>query len=328
MRPRCRSWHRGWPTPGAPRPVRAAALRGLATARDPRSLRARLGLIYDPAAPPSLVAAALPGLAGVGLLPPNELASFLENPSASVRAAALLSLNLKRPMPAEVKQSVLDRLDDPAREVREAAILAAVAFRMPEAVPRLLALSGQPDPSDRNRAIAALCRLPDPRAASIYLAAIRDRDPRLRRAGESALLAIRDRVPDQIAAAARSGEFSGPAAMLARASPGPVRADPGVAGDRAVPQGHAPGLPRRALDRFRPRRATGAGGQSIAWRTRRADPRTGRVALDDLKPATGDRRRLRLRRSARRPDSSPSPTPRLTPTARAPDSCSWARAGP
>ncbi len=234
------------------------------------------------------MAAALPGLAGVGLLPPNELASFLENPSAAVRAAALLSLNLRRPMPADVKQSVLDRLDDPAREVREAAILAAVAFRMPEAVPHLLALAGKPDPADRNRAIAALCRLPDPRAASIYLAAIRDRDPRLRRAAESALLAIRDRVSDQIAAAARSAEFSGPAAIsleriLARFEPirewrviGPF--------PRATPQVF---LGERSIDFARAQ--TGADGQSIAWRTRRADPKTGRVTLDDLQPATGER---------------------------------------
>ncbi len=235
-----------------PLAVRTAALRGLSTTRAPQSLRARLALIYDPDAPPALVAAALPGLAGAGLLPANELSTFLENRAAPIRAAALMSLNVNQPLPAEIKRTVLDRLDDPAREVREAATLAVVAFRMSEAVPRLLALAGRPESADRSRSIAALCRLPDPRAVSIYLAAIRDGSPGLRQAGESALLAIRDRVPAQIAAAARLGGVLRPGGSLARAGPGPVRADPRVAGDRAVPQGHAPDLPRRALDRLRP----------------------------------------------------------------------------
>ena len=150
---------------GRAEPVRAAALRGLAKARDPGSLRARLGVIYDPNAPPSLVAAALPGLSHAGILPPNDLASFLENPSAPVRAAALLSLNVRRPLPEEVKRSVLDRLDDPAPDVREAASLAAVACRMTEAVPRLLALAGKPDsaePHRGDRAFSAGCPTPGP----------------------------------------------------------------------------------------------------------------------------------------------------------------------
>ena len=50
-----------------------------------------------------------------------------------------------------------------------------------------------PASPDRDSAIEALCGMPDPRAVSVYLAAIEDRDPRLRKAGEMALLAIRDR---------------------------------------------------------------------------------------------------------------------------------------
>ena len=281
---------------GRPEAVRAAALRGLSTARDRRSLRARLGLIYDPNAPPSLVAAALPDLARAGFLPPNDLASFLENPAAPVRAAALLSLNVKKPLPADLKQSVLDRLDDPAREVREAAILAVVAFRMPEAVPRLLALAGKPEPPDRTPAIAALCRLPDPRAVSIYLAAIRDRDPQLRRAGESALLAIRDRVPRSARRGGAVGRVLRSGGDVARARAGPVRADPRLAGDRAVPQDHAPGLRRRALDRLRPGPRRGRRAGRSSWTPRQADPTTGRVDLDDLKRRGRRPRRLRLRR--------------------------------
>src|SRR5262249_3823490 len=163
----------------------------LGNARDRPSLNALLSLLYDPKAPPSLIASALPGLAHAGFLPPNDLASFLESPVAPIRAAALLSLNVRRALPEEVQRSVLDRLAGRAREVREAAMMAAVACRMNEAVPGLMKIASRPEPADRARAIAALCRLPDPRAVSVYLAALREDDPRLRRSAESALVAIR-----------------------------------------------------------------------------------------------------------------------------------------
>ena len=46
--------------------------------------------------PADLVARALPDLAREGYLPPNELASFFENPAPAVRSAAILSLNVKQ----------------------------------------------------------------------------------------------------------------------------------------------------------------------------------------------------------------------------------------
>jgi putative heme-binding domain-containing protein len=271
-----------------PEDVRAAALRGLSNFRDRRSLNARLGLIYDANAPASLVAAALPDLATAGLLPPYDLVSFLENRAPAVRAAALLSMNLKKPLPPDLKPSVLDRLNDPAREVREAAILAVVAFRMMEAIPRLLDLAGKPESPDYTPAVLALCRLPDPRALSIYLAAIADASPHTRRAGESALLAIRDRVSDPLAAAARSASRSSPAALslervLARFEP--IRAWRVIGPfPRTTPQVFV-GDP--AIDFART--LVGAEGQTIGWTARRSDPATGRVDLDDLKRGSGVR---------------------------------------
>ncbi len=193
----------------------------------------------------------MPDLAAAGILPPYDLVSFLENRSPAVRAAALLSMNLKKPLPADLKQSVLDRLNDPALEVREAAILAVVAFRMFEAVPRLLVLAGKPESPDHTSAILALCRLPDPRALSIYLAAIGDPNPQLRRAGESALLAIRDRVSDQLRSAARSASSLQSGGPVSGTGAGAVRTDPSLAGDRTVSQDHTPGLRGRSRDRFR-----------------------------------------------------------------------------
>jgi putative heme-binding domain-containing protein len=269
-----------------PETVRSAALRGLSSFRDPASLRARLSVIYDPNAPESLVAGALPELAGGGYLPPNDLASFLANPAPGIRATALLSLNVKRALPNDVKQAVLDRLDDPGPEVRKAAMLAATAFRLSEAVPRLLARAAEAEASEQATAILALCRLPDPRAVSIYLTAIQDQDPRTRRAGESALLAIRDRVQDQLASDVRLATLSGPAALslervLARLEP--IR-DWRVIGPfpRTTPRIF---VGARTIDFAR--RHVGADGQSIVWQAKRADAATGRVELEDLARGSG-----------------------------------------
>jgi putative heme-binding domain-containing protein len=270
-----------------PESVRLAAQGALKGFRDPQSLRARLSVIYDPNAPASLVARALPELAGSGFLPPNDVASFLESPAPAIRAAALWSLNVKRPLPAELKQGVLERIEDPDHQVREAAIAAAVALRLHEAVPRLVAIAGERDSPDRLTAVSALCKLPDPRALSIYLAAIQERQPRIRRAGESALLAIRDRVPEQLARAARSMPLSGPAALslervLARFEP--IR-DWTVIGP--FPRATPPTFMGEVTIDFAGRYA-GADGQLLAWTVRRADVVSGRVALDDLKQGSVD----------------------------------------
>ena len=115
--------------------VRLAALAALARFRDPQSLRARFTLIYDPKAPASLVAAALLDLASAGFFPPNDIASFFDSPFPAVRAAALLSLNVKKSLPADVQQAVLDRLDDQDAEVRRAAMSAVAPLRLRAADP-------------------------------------------------------------------------------------------------------------------------------------------------------------------------------------------------
>ncbi len=191
-----------------PEAVREAALGALARIPDPQSLRARFTLLYDPKAPASLIARTLPDLARLGFLPPNDLASFLQHPAASVRAAALLSLNVKKSLPDDLRQAVLDRLGDNDSSVREAAMMAVVPLQLRSAIPRLLAIAADTRSPDRIPAIVALCGLPDPRAVSFYLAAIQDRDPRLRRGGESALLAIRDGVRDQLTSALSTATLS------------------------------------------------------------------------------------------------------------------------
>ena len=232
--------------------------------------------------------ARLTDLAKTGFLPVNDLASFFEHPAPAVRAAAILSLNVKSKLPDYLQQSVLDRLMDQDASVREAAMLAVVPLQLRAAIPRLMGVAGEPKSADRTAALEALCGMPDTRALPLYLAAIEDPNPRLRRAGESALLVIRDRVADELRSAVASGKLTESAAMtldrlMARfvalrdwriIGPFPRTTPMAFVGQQVIDFG---------------RKYTGAVGQSISWNRRQADPTTGRVVLDDLKQGAGDR---------------------------------------
>ena len=209
---------------------------------------ARLMLIYDTKALASLVARALPDLARSGFLPPNDLASFLENPAPEVRGAALLSLNVKKALPLDVQQAVIDRLGDRNGEVRQTAMMAVSPLRLRGAIPRLQAIAVDPNDPDRALAMEALCGLPDVRAVSVYLTAIQDLNPRLRKAGESALLAIRDKALPELVSAARQVDPVRASRTLPRSHAGAVRADSRLAGDRTVPEDGPAGLRRPVVD--------------------------------------------------------------------------------
>ncbi|MGO9596460.1 MAG: HEAT repeat domain-containing protein [Isosphaeraceae bacterium] len=187
--------------PARSEPVRAAALDGLARYRAPDVLRARLAVVYDTKTPASLVARALPLLARDGVLPLNDLASFLESPSPLVRSAALLSLSPRKPLPAELLAAVLARLDDASPEVRQAALLAVGALRLRDAIPRLIEIATGNEPEVRTLAIRALCLMPDPRATAIYETAAGGTDPPLQVAGKAALHSLGRTSDPQIAAA-------------------------------------------------------------------------------------------------------------------------------
>jgi putative heme-binding domain-containing protein len=264
--------------------VRSASLAALAKARDRQSVSARFALIYDPGAPAALVARALPDLARSGYFPPNDLVAFLEHPAPAVRAAAVLSLNVKKSPTPELERSLVDKLDDQAAEVREAAMLAVVPLQLRSAVPRLLVIARDIKSQHRYAAIASLCGIPDPRALPIYLAVIQDRDPQMRRHGESALLAIREQVSDELHTVLAAGNLSESAQstlerVLARFEPirdwrviGPYpRATPTTLFDeRSInfEQTHKDAL-----------------GRSIAWMPREADASSGRLNLDDFQHA-------------------------------------------
>lgn len=195
-------------------PVRSAALDALNRLRGRDVVRARLTLLYEEGAPETLVAKALPALARDGFLPPNDLAGFLNHASPLVRAAAVVSLNPSRPLPPDVKDVVLARLDDQDSDVRRAAFLAAGPLKLDEAVPRLVEKAKTAEADDRTAVLAALCSLPDPRALPLYLAILDNPDPALRRGSLGALLAIRDRVEPELRRVFAEGGRS-PAATLA-----------------------------------------------------------------------------------------------------------------
>jgi len=262
-------------------PTRVAALDALNRLRGPDVVRARLTVLYDEKSPDSLVARALPALARDGFLPPNDLADFLKNDSPLVRASAVMSLNPSRPLPPEVKQVVLERLDDEDGDVRRAALLAAGPLKLREAVPTLLEKARTARDEDRAAVLIALCALPDPAAVSFYVAALADPDPSLRRAGVSALVAIRDRAEAEIKRLAGREDLSPDAALaldrvLARFEP--------IRGWRLLgplPPG-TPGLIARDGSIDGSGRYPGASGAPVAWRLIEPDDASGKVDLSKV----------------------------------------------
>ncbi len=261
--------------------VRMAALAAISQFRDPQSLRARLSLIYQEKAPAPLVAAALPGLARAGFLPPNDLATFIENPAPEIRVAALLSLNVKKPLPAAVRQSVLDHLGDPSENVRQAAILSVVPLQLLAAVPRLRELAAQPASPDYPAAVEALCGLREPRAVAIYLAALESGNPRLHKLAESALLAIRDKVRGELVSATQSARRDSAAALaldriLANFTPITNWAVLGP-----LPR-NLPHLRRGSASVDFSKPYPGAGGKPVAWTDRHAPAGSNQIELEDF----------------------------------------------
>jgi HEAT repeat protein len=282
--------------PQRPEAVRASALDSLNRLRGRDVVRARLTVLYDENAPDSLVARALPALARDGFLPANDLAGFLENKSPLVRAAAVMSFNPSRPLPPEVKEVVLARLDDADSDVRRAAFLAAGPLRLQEAVPKLIGKAKAAAAEDRAGVLLALCNLPDPRALDLYVAALKDPDPSLNRAAVRALLAIRENSKAEIHKARRAAQDPDVAQALDRVL---ARFDPVRTWHVLGPPAHpTAGLVRPDGSVDLSRTHPGAAGTPVAWKPFASEDQSGRIDLSSL-----------LEES---PQSSPShqPTPR------------------
>ncbi|WP_165249007.1 HEAT repeat domain-containing protein [Paludisphaera soli] len=269
--------------PKRPEAVRSAALDSLNKLKGRDVVRARLTVLYEEDAPETLVAKALPALARDGFLPPNDLTGFLHHASPLVRAAAVMSLNPSRPLPPDVKDVVLARLDDEDADVRRAAFLAAGPLQLREAVPRLLEKAHLVQDGDRAAVLNALCAIPDPRALSVYVAAADDPDPSLRLGAVRALLAIRDRVePELRRLLADEGRSDGVKLALERVL---ARLEPVRGWSVLGPLGPQPPVlmtREGAVDVSRS--YPGAGGAAVRW-TRATEAEDGVV---DLAPLRGD----------------------------------------
>ncbi|WZO97454.1 HEAT repeat domain-containing protein [Isosphaeraceae bacterium EP7] len=266
-------------------PVRASALDALASLPDRAASNARMTLLFDEAAPAVLRAKALDGLGRQGLLPGNDVLSFITSDEVPLRASALVVLAAVRKKPPGTSEVIVERLADPDPLVRRAAIEASAQARIRDAIPGLLKLSKGPE---RSEALLALSIMPDPRAIPLFLDALADRDPRLRLAAEGALAAVRETSLDQIEAAARGGTLPPTASqavdrLLLRFRPivdwrviGPFARTTAQVfiGEPSIDFAH---------------HHSGVEGRDIAWQARAGDPATGRVLIDDFKAGAGDK---------------------------------------
>lgn len=268
-----------------PLALRLTALDALGGINSRQAFNLRFAIVFDPSAPPELVARALPALGRSGALPPNDLADFLEGKPRPVQVAALLALRDVAKLAPEVKERIVAKLDDPDPDVRHAAIDAVARLRLAEAVPKLIALAKSEE--SRSDATVALATMPDPRALDVFLAALDDRNPDLRRVGQSALLRIRGQVSAELTRRARAGGFTGPSAEAVERVLTDFR--PIVAWRVIGP------FPRTTAQVFFGERSIdfarahpGVEGRPIAWQSRPGDPKLGRVVLDDFKGGRGD----------------------------------------
>jgi putative heme-binding domain-containing protein len=274
--------------PRQPLSVRISALDALAGINSREAFNLRFTLLFEPSAPPDLIARALPPLGLTGALPPSDLAGFLEGKPKPVRVAALASFRAAypRPISSDVQHAIIACVDDDDADVRKAAIEASGRLRLAGSIARLIERAGEePTRAEATRALAAM---PDPRALDVYVAALEDRSPELRKVGESALLAIRDRVAGEVEKRARSGKFAGSSALAVERVLTTFR--PIVAWrvigpfPRTTPQVF---MAEPTID-FR-KAHVGVEGRSIAWSPRTGDAKSGRVIIEDFKGGVGER---------------------------------------
>ena len=273
--------------PSRPGEVREDALEALDAFDDPRVRDARMALARDPASPAELVARAIAPSGPGRHLQGTMTVELLRHPAAAVREAALASLEAAAGAPSMgVRLEIMDRLEDPSPQVRLAAIGAVAAWKMRESIPRLLALAG--DESYRAAATRALARMPDARSLPVYLEALDALDPEARRAAEEALRALRDSVGAELESRARAGQFSGPSALAVERVLAQFRPVTEWKVIGPFPRNTPPMFDDPASIDFA-RSYVGAGGQPVAWTSRRGDPTAGRVLIEDLKQGAGDR---------------------------------------
>ena len=237
------------------------------------------------------------------------LIQSLDNPSADVRAAAVEALGtvlgsvreeeppkrdavstavvavgtvlgvLESPSPSAALSALRDRLDDPSDEVRKRAIVALGSLKDRESIPALIAAADREE--TRFEAVVALTETPDPAALAVYLRAMGDKSPELRRRVTTAVRTIGDQVVPTLNQLAERGELP-PSALPglrdAFAMAGPIQ-NWNLLGP--FPMETAPPFP---LDRPIDPDASypSAGGGTAAWTTIETQDPRGAVDLGEI----------------------------------------------
>ena len=237
--------------PAPARDRRRSSARG-AAAKD-----ALARLVADEIPPQPLVAA----LRAVGELKVADAVpaarARLDHPAAEVRAAAVGAL--ARIGGDQAQEALISALGDADLGVRRLAVNALGAMRARAAVPPLLEAYRRPE--TRSEAVAALSRMPDPRALEVYIDGLGGEESR--RAG---------RVPQGPGGDPRGGAAAGPGQAASGTLPAPVVLELGTiyAGDRELAPLFAPARGRLKPDDY-----------AAFALANRGDPRRGRILFDD-----------------------------------------------
>ncbi|MDG3006812.1 PVC-type heme-binding CxxCH protein [Paludisphaera mucosa] len=211
----------------------------------------------------------------------SALVKTLANTAPSVREAAVGALASvldarKGDAPEPALAAIRARLDDPALEVRKRAIESLGTLADPASVPALIAAADREDV--RFEAVEALAAHPNPAALSVYLGALGDRSPAIRKRAAAALAQLKDQAAprlDQLAgrrelpAAAlpdlrEAFSVAAPIATWSLAGPFPIDAPPPFPLDQPID-------PKAEMDAI--------DGAKVAWREAAARERRGRINL-------------------------------------------------
>jgi putative heme-binding domain-containing protein len=181
----------------------------------------------------------------------------LNHSAVEVRAAAVGAL--ARVGGDQAQRALISALGDADIGVRRLAVNALGSLRAKAAVPSLLEAYWRPE--TRSEAVAALARVPDPRALEVYIDGLAAKSPGVRDECRKALTVIREEVRPQVRDR-----------LTSRTLPAPVVLELGAiyARDRELAPLFAPGPGRLKPDDY--------GAFALA---NRGDPRRGRVLFDD-----------------------------------------------
>lgn len=278
--------------PNGPDVVRDAALKAVESMGGREAADILVAVLDDPSLPDDRrrgVVAAL-GRAPADVAAP-ALVKTLGNPAAPVREAAVAALASvlgadRGERPESALAAIRGRIDDPAVEVRKKAVEALGKLEDAASVPALIAAADRDDL--RIEAVEALAASPVAEAIPVYISALGEKSPTLRKRAASALAALKDQAAPKLDQLASRHEL--PAAAIpdlreAFSIVGPIKAW------RLIGPFAKDAAPPFPLDGPVDPKAEypGLGDEKVTWRDYNARDRRGRVNLARVYDA-GDKR--------------------------------------